>query len=171
MFEHLCWGAFSEPFELYGCDAGQRLLTGKRCSSSGSSRTELWVPGTAVWDQTSDVTRARASFIRARVYKHDRGAVRTTAHIKINTKTEKNVVLLRTDHWNGSSMAVTPVLQSSAPTRTCWEFPDDPSERDFLDQVCLFRVGAERCRAVALQERSLRRLFYGFTAKTRLVLV
>ncbi len=47
-------------------------------------------------------------------------------------------------------------LQSSAPNHTCLEVSSNPEELDSLDQVCLISVGAKLCRAVALQEWSLR---------------
>uniref|UniRef100_A0A8C1NPG8 Regucalcin n=1 Tax=Cyprinus carpio TaxID=7962 RepID=A0A8C1NPG8_CYPCA len=47
-----------------------------------------------------------------------------------------------------------------APTHTCLEVSSNPEELDELDQVCLIRVGAKLCRAVALQELSLRPLNY-----------
>ncbi len=39
---------------------------------------------------------------------------------------------------------------------TCLEVSSDPEDLDYLDQVCLIRVGAKLCRAVALQELSLK---------------
>ncbi len=52
-------------------------------------------------------------------------------------------------------------LQSLAPNHTCSEVSCNPEDLDWLDQVCLIRVGAKLCRAVALQELSLRPMLYG----------
>jgi len=52
----------------------------------------------------------------------------------------------------------TTALRSLAPTHTCLEVSIDPEDLDYLDQVCLIRVGAKLCRAMALQELSLRPL-------------
>ncbi len=41
-------------------------------------------------------------------------------------------------------------LQSLAPNHTCLEVSSDPEDLDYLDQVCLIRVGAKLCKAVAL---------------------
>ncbi len=51
-------------------------------------------------------------------------------------------------------------LQNLAPNHTCLGVSSNPEDLDYLDQVCLIRVGAELCKAVALQELSLRPLVY-----------
>ncbi len=43
-----------------------------------------------------------------------------------------------------------------APNHTCLEVSSNPEDIDYLDQVCLIRVGTKLCRAMALQEFSLR---------------
>ncbi len=43
-------------------------------------------------------------------------------------------------------------LQSLAPNHTCMEVSSNPEDLDYLDQVCLIRVVAKLCRAVAFQE-------------------
>ncbi len=58
-----------------------------------------------------------------------------------------------------------PALQHWSQTQfleghTCLEVSSDPEELDYLNQVCLIRVGAKLCRAVALQELSLRTMLY-----------
>ncbi len=47
-------------------------------------------------------------------------------------------------------------LHSLAPTHTFLGVSSDPEDLDYLDRVCLIRVGAKLSRAVALQELSLR---------------
>ncbi len=64
---------------------------------------------------------------------------------------------LKLDSWRATT------LQSLASTSSKSEVSWDTEDLDYLDQVCLIRVGVKLCRAVALQELSLnhRSMIYG----------
>ncbi len=51
-------------------------------------------------------------------------------------------------------------LSSAQFNHTCREVSSNPEDLDYLDQVCLIRVGAKLCRAVALQELGLRPMIW-----------
>ncbi len=65
-----------------------------------------------------------------------------------------NNIGLKLNSWRATA------LHSLAPIHTRLEVSSDSEELDYLDQVCLNRVGAKLCRAVALQELSLRPIIH-----------